>query len=157
MENDGKGGDGIGGKRMGMGRAEGRTKEGEGTAVACVVSHVIERACPKSGHVPNVLKGMSKERACPRRPSAPPGEMLQGTRSHLTCITSNRMIRVMVAMLTRWMISARGTSTDSDGRLFFVIFIPLRLYKCKMRQSRHGLASCIHDLRPMEANNEAPV
>ena len=47
---------------------------------------------------------MSQERACPRRPSAPPGEMLRGTRSHFTCITSNRMIRVMVAMLTRRMI-----------------------------------------------------
>jgi len=41
MENDGKGGDGIGWKRMGMGRAEGRTKEGEGTAVGCVASYVI--------------------------------------------------------------------------------------------------------------------
>ena len=87
---------------------------------------------------------MSKERACPRRPSAPPGEMLQGTRSHFTCITSNRMIRVMVAMLTRWMISARATSTDSDGRLFFVIFISPRLYQCTMRQSSHGLASDLH-------------
>ena len=41
MENDSKGGDGIGGKRMGMGRAEGRTKEGEGTTVGCVASYVI--------------------------------------------------------------------------------------------------------------------
>ena len=129
----------------------------KGHAPRAGLSQEFCRACPKSGHVPNVLKGMSQERACPKRPSAPPGEMLQGTRSHFTCITSNRMIRVMVAMLTRWMISARATSTDSDGRLFFVIFISLRLYKCKMRQSRHGLASCIHDLRPMEANNEAPV
>ena len=103
-----------------------------------------EKGRPKSGLVPSILKGMSQERACPRRPSAPPGEMLQGTRSHLTCITSNRMIRVMVAMLTRWMISARATSTDSDGRLFFVIFISLRLYQCTMRQSSHGLASDLH-------------